>query len=345
MKVARVLERLRDLGVTDLITIGGDDTVLGARFLVEAAAGGLRCVHVPKTIDNDLPLPHGVETFGFMTARFWGTQIVKNLMQDSLTTGRWYFVTAMGRSAGWLALAVGQSASATLTLIPEEFEGKTTLSRIADVIEGAMIKRASMGRPDGVAVFAEGLAFRLGDRDELARLLGRDLPVDASGHVRLAEIPLGDMLRKEIRQRFVARREKITIVSHELGYELRSADPTPADMSYCRSLGHGAVQLLLRQGDQPEDGVMVTLESGNLAPMKFQQMVDPETNRTRIRQVDVTSDLYRVSRAYMIRLERSDIEDPDSLKRLADVAQMSPEDFAIRFRPVTTTPIIGEVAE
>ena len=342
IKVARVLERLRELGITDLITIGGDDTVLSTRFVVEASAGSLICVHVPKTIDNDLPLPHGVPTFGFSTARFWGTQIVKNLMRDSLTTGRWYFVTAMGRSAGWLAMSVGLSAAATLTLIPEEFKGKTTIARIADVIEGAMIKRESMGRPDGVAVFAEGLAFRLGDRAELARLLERDLPVDAAGQVRLSEIPLGDMLHKEILQRFAARGEKMTIVSHELGYELRSADPTPADMSYCRSLGHGAVQLLIRQRGKPEDGVMVTVESGNLVPMRFRDMIDPRTNRARVRRVDIHSHEYQVARAYMIRLEPSDLENPDSLKRLADVAKVSPEEFVARYRPVTCIPIEGD---
>lgn len=340
-KVNGVIRNLQALGVHDLITIGGDDTALNSRFIVEAADGGVRCVHVPKTIDNDLPLPHGVTTFGFSTARYGGTQIVKNLMQDSLTTGRWYVVTVMGRSAGWLALAIGQAAGATVTLIPEEFARKITLQRITDVIEGAMLKRRAMGRPDGVAVVAEGLAYRLGDRQELERVLGRDLPLDAAGHIRLSEVPLGYLLRKELENRFAARGVETTIVSHVLGYELRSADPTPADMAYCRSLGHGAVRLLLEQGERANDGVMVTFVNGNLVPMMFCDMIDPQTNRIRIRRVDVRSDEYRVARAYMIRLEHSDLDDPEMLRKLADAARITPQQFRERYLDAATRMIDG----
>ena len=78
-------------------------------------------MHVPKTIDNDLDLPPHIDTFGFQTARHIGVEIVKNLMVDAHTTSRWYFVIAMGRKAGHLALGIGKAAGATLTLIPEEF--------------------------------------------------------------------------------------------------------------------------------------------------------------------------------------------------------------------------------
>src|SRR5262249_28157208 len=94
-KIARVIENLRKIRVQYLITIGGDDTALSARFVSERSEGAIRVVNVPKTIDNDLPLPGDINTFGFSSARYWGTLIVKNLMADSLTTGRWYLVTAM----------------------------------------------------------------------------------------------------------------------------------------------------------------------------------------------------------------------------------------------------------
>lgn len=335
-KVDRVRKNLKELGINDLITIGGDDTALSSRFVAEAAGGTLRTVHVPKTIDNDLPLPHDIPTFGFSTARYNGALIVKNLMQDSLTTGRWYLVTVMGRTAGWLAISIGQAASATVTLIPEEFRGKTTIHDIADVLEGAMLKRRAMGRPDGVAIVAEGLANRLGDREELEKILGKELPVDAAGHVRLSEIPLGMLLRKELETRFAARGEKISMVTHVLGYELRSADPTPADMSYCRSLGHGCIRLLLAQRNEPTNGEMVTLVNGNLVPMKFQDMIDPKTNRIRVRTVDTKSYQYRVARAYMIRLERRDLDDPDMLGRLALHAGMTPDAFRERYQNAAT---------
>jgi 6-phosphofructokinase len=71
----------------------------------------IRVVHVPKTIDNDLDLPAHVDTFGFQTARHYGVEIVKNLMVDARTTSRWYFVIAMGRKAGHLALGIGKAAT------------------------------------------------------------------------------------------------------------------------------------------------------------------------------------------------------------------------------------------
>ncbi len=343
--VRRVLDRLRELGVTDLITIGGDDTALSSRFLSAASRGDLRCVHVPKTIDNDLPLPHGVATFGFSTARYGGTQIVKNLMQDSLTTGRWYIVTVMGRTTGWLTLAVGQAASATVTLIPEEFGPELSLGQIADVIDGAMLKRQTMGRPDGVAVVSEGLASRLSRQEDFEHLLGHTIPVDSAGHPRLSEIPLAFLLRKELEQRFADRGDSMNIVSHVLGYELRSANPTPRDMAYCRSLGYGAVRLLLSPDAASARGIMVTLVSGNLVPMAFEDMVDPKTNRIRVRRVDVCSDEYRIARAYMIRLEQADLENPATLQQLAKHAKMSPAEFRKRFHKAATRMVDGVPVE
>src|SRR2546427_10241887 len=84
-----VLALLR-LNVSQLITIGGDDTAYSAMKLEEKAAGRLQVGHVPKTIDNDLDLPPSVDTFGFQTARHYGVEIVKNLMVDAKTTSRWY---------------------------------------------------------------------------------------------------------------------------------------------------------------------------------------------------------------------------------------------------------------
>jgi 6-phosphofructokinase len=335
-KILRVIANLKKIGVQYLLTIGGDDTALSARFVSERSDGAIRVVHVPKTIDNDLPLPGDINTFGFSSARYWGTMIVKNLMADSLTTGRWYLVTAMGRNAGFLAMGIAKAAGATLCLIPEEFAQQITLARVVDVLEGSILKRRLMGRPDGVAVIAEGLAYRLGDRAELERLLGREVPVDAAGHPRLSEVPLGDMLKRELEIRAHARGEKLTLVTHELGYELRSADPTPADIAYCRDLGYGAIRMLLDNRNVVPHGAMVTLVGGNLVPMDFQTMVDPATNRTRIRMVNVNSLSYRVARAYQIRLERSDLDNEEMLAKLAHLAKLSPAEFRERYLNAAT---------
>src|SRR5450756_2307052 len=109
------------LNVSQLITIGGDDTAFSAMKLAEKSAGRVRVVHVPKTIDNDLDLPPHIDTFGFQTARHVGAEIVKNLMVDAFTTSKWYIVISMGRKAGHLALGIGKAAGATLTLVAEEF--------------------------------------------------------------------------------------------------------------------------------------------------------------------------------------------------------------------------------
>jgi len=343
-KIARVSGNLRQLGIDCLLTIGGDDTALSARFVCDSADGEMRVVHVPKTIDNDLPLPHDVPTFGFSTALYLGTQLVKNLMRDSNTTGRWYLIETMGRRTGWLAMSIGMAAGATITLIPEEFAEKTRLQHIADVLEGAMLKRRVMGRPDGVALLAEGLAYQLGDREELERLLGHEVPLDAVGHLRLSEVQLAELLRTELQNRFTARGQSVSLVAHELGYELRSADPTPYDMSYCRSLGYFSIQLLLTDYDAPS-AVMVSLVNGNLQAIDMHDMIDPQTNRTRIRTVDVQSDVYRVARAYMIRLERADLENPAMLKSLAAQAKLSPEEFCKRFERAATRLIDGVPAD
>jgi len=267
--------------VDALLTIGGDDTALSARFVCDASQGTLRLVHVPKTIDNDLPLPHDVPTFGFSTARFIGTQMVMNLMRDSATTGRWYICETMGRTSGWLALSIGLAAGAPLTLIPEEFEPDSRFRNILDVIDGAILKRRVLGRSDGVVVMAEGVAYALGDKEELEALLGREVPVDAAGHPRLSEVDLARFVKAGLQQRFKKRGDPIDLVDLELGYELRSADPTPFDMSYCRSLGYFSIHLLF--DPKAPDGVMATLVNGNLRPVPLEEMIDPATNRIRTR--------------------------------------------------------------
>ena len=192
------LASLKKLGVSQLITIGGDDTAYSAMMLLRHAAGALRVVHVPKTIDNDLFLPDYVDTFGFQSARHYGVDIVKNLMVDAKTTTRWYFVVAMGRKAGHLALGIGKGAGTTLTLITEEFKAPIRLKTIVDTLTGAIIKRLSEGRRDGVAVIAEGVVLDMAEED-LAGL--NEVERDSHGHLRLAEVDLGNILKAQVQQR------------------------------------------------------------------------------------------------------------------------------------------------
>jgi ATP-dependent phosphofructokinase / diphosphate-dependent phosphofructokinase len=330
------VKALRELGIRYLVTIGGDDTAFSASEVVKAAGGNIRVAHVPKTIDNDLPLPGGMPTFGFETARHVGTELVRNLMEDSRTTNRWYFVVAMGRKAGHLALGIGKAAGATITVIGEEFpKERITLAEVCDVLEGAILKRRVMGRKDGVAVIAEGIGEKI-DPEELAKIPGVEVERDPHGHIRLGEIPLATILKREIQRRFKERGEKMTIVDVTLGYELRCAPPIPFDIDYTRTLGYGAVKFLLSEpkDDKVKEGGMVCLVGGRLEILPFDELRDPVTGRTKVRLVDINSEHYRVAREYMIRLERDDLENPEMLAKLAAAAKMTPEEFKKKFAHV-----------
>lgn len=322
-KMANVIKALTGLGIRYLVTIGGDDTAFTATRVEKEAGGKIAVCHVPKTIDNDLPLPHGVPTFGFETARQLGTQLVENIMEDARTAGRWYFVIAMGRSAGHLALGMGMGAGATLTLIPEELGEKISLNKVVSILEGAIIKRLSYGRNHGVAVIAEGVATRL-NPDELAIL--KNVPRDDHGNIRLAEIPLGDMLKQKVVEDLDAMGIKTTVIAKDIGYELRCQPPISYDREYTRYLGYSAVKFLVSGGS----GAMIMLKEGKSLPIKFSDLLDPKTGKTRIRTVDTNSDDYHMARRYMIRLEKEDMEG-DALKTIAATAKMGPEEFKKRF--------------
>ncbi len=319
-----VISLLR-LNVDKLITIGGDDTAFSAMKLAEKAQGRIHVVHVPKTIDNDLDLPAYVDTFGFQTARHIGVEIVKNLMVDAKTTSRWYFVIAMGRKAGHLALGIGKAAGATLTLIPEEFpEGGVRLKTLVDTLVGSIIKRLSYGRRDGIAILAEGLVLDIPIED-LAQL--EDVERDAHGHVRIAEVNIGEILKAQVQERLKQFGIKTTIVAKNIGYELRCADPIPFDMEYTRDLGYCATKYLLSGGN----AAMVSLQGGHFVPVPFAEMLDPKTGRARLRLVDVRSTRYAIARRYMIRLRRDDFEDPHELAKFAATCGLHLPDFRAEF--------------
>jgi len=319
-----VLSLLR-LDVAQLITIGGDDTAYTAMRLEEQSAGRVHVVHVPKTIDNDIALPPEVDTFGFQTARHHGAEIVKNLMVDAHTTSRWYFVIAMGRKAGHLALGIGKAAGATLTLIPEEFGLRgIPFKTITDTLVGAIIKRLASGKRHGTAVIAEGVVEGI-DPSELAGLEGVER--DAHGNLRIAEVAIGGILKQAVQERLQQFGLKATIVAKDIGYELRCADPIPYDMEYARDLGYCAAKYLLSGGR----AVMVSMQGGEFLPIPFRELLDEATGRTRVRYVNVHSTRYAIARRFMIRLRRDDFGNPYEIARFASVAHLSLEDFRDQF--------------
>ena len=328
--LTRVVETLKRREIDMLLTIGGDDTAFGASVIAEAMGkegSDLRCVHVPKTIDNDLPLPPGVPTFGFTTARHVGTELVANLMRDAKTCSRWYFAISMGRQAGHLALGIGKASGATLTLIPEEFGETVTLDQIAKVLEGSVIKGLAHGRSWGVAVMAEGLIERL-DPADLEKL--GHVRRDQYGHLLLADVDLGKVMTRELDRRMEARGIDLRFNDVTIGYELRCANPVPFDIEYTRDLGFAAIRFLVEGGSNG----MVMMVNGKRDSKPFAEMRDKETGRTVVRNVDCNAEGYLVARRFMQRLTPKDFDDQADVERLAEAARCTPEAFVEYFKPL-----------
>ena len=324
-----VVKSLTSLGVDHLITIGGDDTAFSARRVAEQADGRIKVAHVPKTIDNDLPLPAGVPTFGYETARELATTLVENLIEDCQTTNRWFFVVVMGRKSGSLALGAGKSAGAPITVIPEEFPaGPIKLDDVVRTIEGAVVKRLALeGRNDGVVVIAEGVAERL-DENDLTIL--KDVPRDEHGHIRLAEVPLGRVLKNAVTDALAARGVKIASGEKDVGYELRCNKPTAFDRDYTRDLGAGAVFTLLAG----TYNVLITRQDENIVPVPFAELMDAKTGKTRVRDVDTDTNWFKAARALQTRIEAADLADAKRLAAIAKAAGLSPDAARKRYAPV-----------
>ncbi|MEF9476221.1 MAG: 6-phosphofructokinase, partial [Candidatus Mariimomonas ferrooxydans] len=299
-KLKNAVKTIKALKIKFLITIGGDGTAYIATEIKKMAGKSLSIVHVPKTIDNDLPLPGGVPTFGFETARHWGTEIVANIIVDARTTGRWYFVTTMGRHTGHLALGIGKASGAAITLIPEEFkEKKLKFTKVADVLEGSIIKRLSRGYPHGVAILAEGVAGKIdvkelslyehiekveaaseSSRNDLRSNRLNSGPLrDRREVLKLSEIQLGRILEHFVSKNLESRGIKTRIIHKKIGYELRAADPIPFDAEYTRNLGYSAVKFLLKG----RTGAMITFFEDKVQPVPFRKIIDPVTKKTRLR--------------------------------------------------------------
>ena len=321
----RVVDTLTELGVGYLVTIGGDDTAFSSSSVsayAKKSGRQINVVHVPKTIDNDLPLPEGIPTFGFETAKAFGALEVQNLLEDAHTANnRWYFAIAMGRTAGHLALGMGRTAGAPVTIIPEEFKAdKIHLQQVVDIITGSIVKRHMAGKNYGVAVVAEGVIEKIAEED--FKEIG-DIVLDEHGHIRYAELDFGNILKKKV----LAELEKIglnfSIVSKDLGYEFRCTAPITYDVDYAKELGYEAFQFLLRG----ESGALISVQHSKSVPMQFEDIRDPATGKTFVRRVNIDSVQYKIARGSMTCLEKEDLDNAE----VAKAFKLSQDDFKKRF--------------
>jgi 6-phosphofructokinase 1 len=320
---------LKKLSIDALVGIGGDDLVASAAAIQKETRGAIPVALVPKSIDNDLWMPISVPTIGYETARHVGVGLVKNLMEDSKTTGRWYLGVTMGRPTGHLTLGIGKAASATCTIIPEELPaGRVRLADIADIVEGSILKRRALGKNHGVVLLSEALNERF-DPAEVAEL--RDVDRDAQGNIRVTEIDLGRKVKNEVSRRLEERGLKVTIVDKTLGYELRCAPPLPWDAEYARDLGYAAVNHLARGGGS----ALITMQGGVFRPIGIEELIDTATGRGRHRAVDVTTEGYRVARSYMVRIGAGDLADAALFPALLAASAMPEAAFRERFGALT----------
>lgn len=285
---------LRANAVDKLVVIGGE----GSAYLstqISERMDFIRVAHIPKTIDNDLILPNEHPSFGFETARYEGTRILKTLIEDAKTTNRWFVVRTMGRKAGFLALGLGIAAGATITVIAEEFgDDAITPDDVARPIFNSMKTRLENGKGYGTAVIAEGLIDKF-DPEKIEEM--KNSPRDDMGRLRFAEVDLEDLVAASLRRMCREEGIEMRFTAENIGYELRCSQPISFDIEYTRLLGYGAVKYLL----QGEGGFMVVRDFDNHDMVKLTKMIDPDTGVLRSRKVDLNSDIYRMGRSYMIR--------------------------------------------
>jgi ATP-dependent phosphofructokinase / diphosphate-dependent phosphofructokinase len=144
-----------------LVTIGGDDTASSANRLtayLEKNNIKIQNIHVPKTIDNDLPLPYNLPTFGYHTSKNEGVRIASTVYEDGRTSGNWFVVCSMGREAGHLAFGIGASAHYPMIIVPEMFKNvEVTFERMVRMMVSSIVKRIILGIDYGAIIISEGV--------------------------------------------------------------------------------------------------------------------------------------------------------------------------------------------
>ena len=320
---------LQQAGITALVSIGGDDTAFSAssvaRYAQETMGVALSSVHVPKTIDNDLPLPEDIPTFGFETARDLGSQLVINLKRDAATSQHWFLVMTMGRKAGHLALGIGKSGVASITLIPEEWSGREIrLQEVVDILTTSILMRLLENKPYGVAILAEGILENL-SREDLDAL--DNVERDEHGHIRLAEVNFLDILKHNLDQELQQMGVRMRLIKFVMGYELRCAPPRAFDVEYTRTLGEAAIDFLMDGGTN----AIITLQNNQVVPIPYHEMLDPVTGRTEVRMVNINSYRYQSSYKLMARLKPEHAQDEALFACLAALTNLTPEAFKGRF--------------
>jgi len=269
------LKLFQDNNIKLLVTVGGDDTASTANRIakfLESKKYPIRNIHVPKTIDNDLPLPNNTPTFGFNSAKDEGAHIARTAYEDARTSGNWLLISAMGRSAGHLALGIGEATHCPMTIIPEMFnKTKITIDKIIKLTLSAIVKRNILGIPYGTVVVAEGVFHDLDPED--LKGTGVNMTYDEHGHPELGKISKAVLFNDILEKEFKKVGMKVKTRPIEIGYDVRCQDPIAFDLTYCSELAMGAYELF-RKG---ETGCMVFVDAdGEAHPLYLHDLQNDE---------------------------------------------------------------------
>lgn len=270
-----------------LVTIGGDDTASTANRISKYLAENnisIQNIHVPKTIDNDLPLPAGSPTFGYQSAKEAGVDIAATVYEDARTSGNWFVVSAMGREAGHLAFGIGAACHYPMIIIPEMFnETRVSFEKIINLVISSIIKRKILGIQYGAAIISEGV-FHFMTNTEI-KATDISFTYDDHGHPELGNVSKAHIFNMLLQRKLKELKLNVKSRPVELGYELRCITPSAFDLLYCSLLGIG-VKILFEKG---YTGCMVTSDpKGDILPLYLKDVEDAN-GKVKPRLVDIES--------------------------------------------------------
>ena len=290
-----------------LVTIGGDDTASTANRLtkyVNSQDLDVSHVHVPKTIDNDLPLPDRNPTFGFHTAKDEGVRIGNTVYEDARTSENWFVVAAMGRSAGHLAFGIASACHYQMMIIPEMFnKTNITFEKIINMIVSSIVKCKIQGIEYGVALVSEGV-FHFMEEEEIINS-GINFTYDDHGHPELGNVSKSHIFNYLLQMKLKELGLDIKSRPVELGYELRCCKPIAFDLTLCTLLGIGVKKLF----DQGISGCIVSANSrGDITPLYLEDFEDND-GKIPPRLVNINSDMAQLFINNLFYIKEKDYEE------------------------------------
>ena len=240
-----VLDTIDHLGLTNLVTIGGDDTLSFSSVLYER---GLPLVAIPKTMDNDV---NGTEyCIGFSSAITRAKEVLNRQRTTLGSHERLGVFRIFGRDAGFTALYTAYVTS-TRCVIPEFPYDIKALAEI--------LKEDHRNNPSryAIVITAEGAIWEGAQIQDVGE-------ADAFGHRH--KMNVGEVLASELKTL-----TGIEAVASDLTYDLRSGEPDMLDSMVATTFANVAMDLI-RDG---VGGRMVAIRDGKYSHVSLAETAKP----------------------------------------------------------------------